>query len=70
MCSSRTFPLYPPPGHAITFRRLKRMSYGGLIPDFGGVVTTNFYGAAVTISPDGGVTLTRGRWQATIPASG
>lgn len=26
------------------------------------------YGAAVTITPDGSVRLTRGRWQATIPA--
>jgi hypothetical protein len=26
------------------------------------------YGATVTITPDGGVQLTRGHWQATIPA--
>jgi hypothetical protein len=28
------------------------------------------YGATVTITPDGSVRLTRGRWQATIPAGG
>jgi hypothetical protein len=28
------------------------------------------YGATVTITPDGSIHLTRGRWQATIPADG
>jgi hypothetical protein len=27
------------------------------------------YGAAVTISPDGGIRLVKGRWQAEIPAT-
>jgi hypothetical protein len=31
--------------------------------------TLPVYGAAITISPDGGIRLVKGRWQAEIPAS-